>query len=120
MAGRTRDGLLKTATNRQVWRSYTTFCWSVAIGFGVLIVGAASLVRWSPDPAALPEVETPVASIQLSPDRDGVCRQLLFHNTNGRFEDGGTGRCRGLIPDEMLVESTARRNEALARVFKTR
>lgn len=96
------------------------FCWATALCVGALIVAALSLVPWPPEAAALPEVETPVASIQLSPDRDGVCRQLVFHNTTGRFEDGGSSRCRGLIPDEMLTESTSRRNDALSKVFKIR
>ncbi len=96
------------------------FCWTTALGVGALIVVGLSLVPWPPEAAALPDAETPVAFIQLSPDRDGVCRSLVFHNTSGRFEEGGTGRCRGLIPDEMLIESTARRNDALSKVFKIR
>ena len=60
-----------------------------------------------------------VATIQLIPDRQGICRNLLFHNDTGRVDEGGFAPCRGLIPDEMLVETTrSRRTEALGKVFK--
>jgi hypothetical protein len=60
-----------------------------------------------------------VATIQLIRDRQGLCRNLLFHNDTGRVDEGGFAPCRGLIPDEMLVETTrARRTEALGKVFK--
>jgi len=60
-----------------------------------------------------------VATIQLIPDRQGICRNLFFHNDTGRVDEGGFAPCRGLIPDEMLVETTrSRRSEALGKVFK--
>jgi hypothetical protein len=63
----------------------------------------------------------PVASIQLLPDANGLCRQFMFHNDSGRLDEGGITECRDLIPDRMLVETVrSRRNEAIAKVFKIR
>jgi hypothetical protein len=63
-----------------------------------------------------------VATIQLAPNRQGVCRNLLFHNDSGRVDEGGFAPCHGLIPAEMLVETTRRRGrtEAFFKVFKFR
>jgi len=47
--------------------------------------------------------------------------QSAVHNASGRFEDGGTGKCHGLIPDELLVDTVrANRADAIGRVFKIR
>ena len=101
--------------------AYVFFC--VAVAFAVTLLTFVSLVL---PPRALPTValrgaEIPVAAIQLSPDRQGLCRHLLFHNDTGRFEDSGTGKCQGLIPEHMLIETVrGRRADALAKVFKLR
>jgi hypothetical protein len=101
--------------------AYLFFC--VAVIFAVALLTFTSFVL---PPRALPTVELhgreiPVAAIQLSPDRNGQCRHLLFHNDTGRFEDGGSGACRGLIPEHLLIETVrGRRADAMARVFKFR
>jgi hypothetical protein len=63
----------------------------------------------------------PVAKIQLVPDQKGQCRHLVFHNDSGRFEQSGTGRCKGLSADEADAEmARENRTNAMARVFKSR
>ncbi len=77
----------------------------------------------APPPLALPPApaETPVAMIEFMPDRNGLCRRLRFHNDSGRYEDGGSGRCGGLIPDDKLLTTVrAKRNAAIAQAFKFR
>jgi hypothetical protein len=101
--------------------AYLFFC--VAVAFAVALLTFTSFVL---PPRVLPAAELrgaeiPVAAIQLSPDRKGLCRHLLFHNDTGRFEDGGTGKCQGLIPAHLLIETVrGRRADALAKVFKIR
>jgi hypothetical protein len=100
------------------------------VAFCVGVVAAAAGLTFSGfvlPPRALPSTETPapprisVATIQLSRDEKGLCRQLLFHNDSGRFDEGGFGECRGLIPDHMLVETlSGKRNEAISKAFKFR
>jgi hypothetical protein len=102
--------------------AYIFFCGSIVLTVGLITVGSFLL------PARVfefPEMEkrkAPVARIELVPDRQGQCRHLLFHNDSGRFEEAGSGRCSGLTPDEQVLgdEATARRSEALKRVFKFR
>jgi hypothetical protein len=102
--------------------AYLFFCVCVAFTVGLLTFSGFIL-----PPRALPIGQRPstvqavlVAPIQLLPDREGICRNLLFHNDTGRVDEGGFAPCRGLIPDEMLVETTirGRRNDAIAKVFK--
>jgi len=102
-------------------RAYVFFCASIVFTVALLTIATFIL-----PPRALPITGTgaaafPVATIQLIPNRDGLCRNLLFYNDNGRFEEGGTGKCRGLIPDELLVDTVrANRADAIGRVFKFR
>jgi hypothetical protein len=45
----------------------------------------------------------------------------LFHNDTGHFEDAGSGACRGLIPQHLLIDTVrGRQADAMARVFKFR
>jgi hypothetical protein len=103
--------------------AYVLFC-------GAMLVGLAGLTATGfmlPPPAAI-AIEPPPegvaeAKIQLYSDiGQDVCRNLVFHNDSGRFEDGGFARCRGLIPDAMIVETIVRgrRTEAIARAFRFR
>ena len=65
--------------------------------------------------------EIPVAMIQFTPDRNGVCRHLLFHNDSGRFEERGSVRCDGSIPNEQLLAAIReKRDSAIAQAFKFR
>jgi hypothetical protein len=108
--------------------SYAGPAWAYVLFFGVAMAAVAALTVASfyLPPRALPGsevqfVEFPVAKIQLTANREGMCRHLLFHNDTGRFEDDGTGKCHGLIAEELLVNSiSTNRVEALARVFKLR
>src|SRR5882757_3565396 len=102
--------------------AYVVFCLGVAVTFAGLTFSGFVL-----PPRALPTAEMPppptvsIATIQLARDDKGLCRQLLFHNDSGRFDEGGFGECRGLIPEHMLVETlSGRRNEAIAKAFKFR
>jgi hypothetical protein len=104
--------------------AYLFFCASVAFTVALLTFSGFVLPqRAVPLPAHDPVVVegVPVATIQLIPDRNGICRNLMFHNDTGRVDEGGFAPCRGLIPDEMLVETTrSRRIDALGKVFKFR
>jgi hypothetical protein len=123
----TRHPTVRTAGMRRgggydaLRRTYVVF-WVSMIVTAALLTFVTLYVR----PRALPipemqAVELPVAKIQLTANRAGLCRHLLFHNDTGRFEDDGTGRCRGLIAEELLVNSIrTNRADALARVFKIR
>jgi hypothetical protein len=65
--------------------------------------------------------KAPVAKIQFNPDQNGQCRHLVFHNDTGRFEQSGTGRCKGLSDDEMAAAMAREsRSSSMARVFKAR
>jgi hypothetical protein len=101
--------------------AYLFFCVAVALTVALLICASLLLPARVVQGAATQEVGHPVATIQFTPDRQGLCRQLLFHNDTGRFEHAGTGTCRNQIPEQLLVETVrGRRAEALARVFKFR
>ena len=101
--------------------AYVFFCGSIVFTVALLTIATFILPPRALPMAELPSAGTPLATIQLLPNRDGQCRNVLFHNQSGRFEDGGTAKCRGLIPDELLVDSVrANRNEAIGRVFKIR
>jgi hypothetical protein len=98
------------------------FCGGV-IAIAILCLICAGLLVPPPTfPAGDPRApKDAVAKIQLNPDQRGLCRNLVFHNDSGRFEDSGTGRCKGLSDDEMHA-AMARENRAssMARVFKAR
>jgi hypothetical protein len=122
-----RRPTIRTAALRRA-RGYDTpgyayvLFWS-SIVFTVALVSFASLYV---PPQALPSpqvqlIEIPVAKIQLTANRAGLCRHLLFHNDTGHFEEDGTGRCHSLIAQELLVNSVrTNRADALSRVFKFR
>jgi hypothetical protein len=101
--------------------AYVIFCGGIAVA--VLFLSFSSLIL---PPRAFPTGEQrgakiPVAKIQLTPDQKGQCRHLVFHNDTGRFEESGTGRCKGLSGDESTAEmARENRNNALSRVFKFR
>jgi hypothetical protein len=101
--------------------AYVFFCVSTIFVMVFLTVAGFYLPPRVFPSTQMQVVLLPVARIQLSSNRDGQCRHLIFHNDTGRFEDDGTGRCHGLIAEELLVNSIQTdRSAALARVFKLR
>ncbi len=95
------------------------FCGCVIFALGVLIV--ASFTAPPRRGLAPAPREIPVAMIQFMPDRNGLCRHLFFHNDSGRFEEGGSGKCGGLIPDDQFLTTIrGKRNSAIAQAFKFR
>ena len=101
------------------WGAYLLLCVSMVFAGTML-----KLTGWATPPgepqvvAVRPPVETPVARIQFMPDRDNLCRALLFHNDSGRYQEGGTGQCT--IPrDMMTVWNVNSRAEAFAQAFRS-
>lgn len=102
-------------------RAYVFFCASIVFTVALLMLATFFLPPRPMPMAELRAVELPVAMIQFVPDRAGQCRHLVFHNDTGRFEEGGTGQCRSLIADALLVDTIrSNRTEALGKVFKLR
>jgi hypothetical protein len=102
--------------------AYVIVCGGMIVGLAALTASGFMLPPPAPMAEAPPE-GVPYAKIQLYSDRgEDVCRHIVFHNDTGRFDEGGFARCRGLIPDAMLVESavSTRRTDAIARAFKFR
>ena len=100
--------------------AYLFFCVAVVLTVAMLTFASLVLGPRDVEPVVLQQPGYRVATIQFTPDGKGLCRRLKFYNESGRFEDDGSGPCRNLIPDQMLVETVSRRADALARVFKFR
>jgi hypothetical protein len=103
--------------------AYVFVCGGMIVGLAALTASGFMLPPPTAPVAEAPSEGVPYAKIQLYSDRgEDVCRHIVFHNKTGRFEDGGFDRCRGLIPDAMIVESfvSGRRTEAIAKAFKFR
>jgi hypothetical protein len=64
-----------------------------------------------------PALEIPVARIQSLPDRNNLCRALVFHNDSGSYQEGALGKCT--IPKDMMVWTYPGRAEAFAEAFKS-
>jgi hypothetical protein len=101
------------------WGAYLLLCGSMVFAGAML-----KLTGWALPPGELqavqapPVVETPVARIQFIPDRNNLCRALLFHNDSGRYQEGGTGQCT--IPRDMMTVWTVNsRAEAFAQAFRS-
>jgi hypothetical protein len=102
--------------------AYLFFCGAVVFTAGLLTLSGFVLPeRALPATEAASGEATPIAKIQLDRNEKGLCRQLMFHNDSGRFDEGGFGPCHGLIPDELLVETVrVKRTEAIGKVFRFR
>lgn len=102
--------------------AYVIFCGGISIA--VLFLTFSSLFlpkRAYPTSEQRGAAKIPVARIQFTPDQNGQCRHLVFHNDTGRFEESGMGRCKGLSGDEMEAEiARENRNNAVSRAFKFR
>jgi hypothetical protein len=100
-----------------VWVAYVLSCGSIVLAGATLSVrGLASLPAdlQSAQPKA-PEI--PVARIQFVPDRNNLCRALLFHNDSGRYQDAGRGTC--IFPENALVWTVRSRAQAFSDAFKS-
>ncbi len=93
-----------------------------AVVFGVALLTYAGLFLSGPAAQKrLNDNEMRTATIQLDQsDGKGQCRQVIFDNASGRFEEIGMGPCRNLIPDELLVQTVRSRTvqmQGFARAF---
>jgi hypothetical protein len=97
-----------------VWLVYLLGCGGIVLA-GAMVSTTALRLSWqAPQPGPRPP-EIPITRIQLFPDRNDLCRTLLFHNDSGRYQDGGTGRCT--IPNDMIA-LTIRSGEEFAEAFR--
>jgi hypothetical protein len=103
--------------------AYTLFYCGVALGVALLCY-AGVFLSGPPLPTAQ-AADNPmrvIATIQLDQSGGkGQCRQVVFDNATGRFEEAGLSRCRNLIPEELLVDtvrSRAGHTDAFVRAFK--
>ncbi len=101
------------------WGVYLLLCGSMVFAGAML-----KFTGWALPPGELqtvqapPPVETPVARIQFLPDRNNLCRALLFHNDSGRYQERGMGECT--IPrDMMTVWNVNSRAEAFSQAFRS-
>ena len=85
---------------------------------GIVFAGAMGLASSAQDAKIEPpqKLVIPVTRIQWFPDRNDLCRTLLFHNDSGRYQDSGMGKCT--IPSDMLTW-TVSRAAAFAEAFKS-
>jgi hypothetical protein len=100
-----------------VWVAYLLLCGSMVLAGAMLRVTGFALSPGDLLSGHPPSFEIPVARIQLIPDRNNLCRALLFHNDSGRYQDGGMGQCT--VPKDMLVWSVQSRAEAFADAFRS-
>jgi hypothetical protein len=99
-----------------LWLAYLLGCGAIVFA-GVMLSVTALRVSSQDTPAGPPQkLEIPVTRIQLFPDRNDLCRTLLFHNDSGRYQEGGTGQCT--IPRDMLTWTFRGRAEAIAEAFR--
>jgi hypothetical protein len=103
--------------------AYALFYCGVVVGVGLLVYAGIFLAGPSARPLqAAAESPMRVAKIQLNQsDGKGQCRQVVFDNASGRFEEAGMSRCRNLIPEELLVDTVRTRaghTDAFVRAFK--
>jgi hypothetical protein len=111
---------VRQSSSTAFWGAYLLLCGGLVFAGAMLqMTGSAS-----PPPRDLqavqspPAIETPVARIQFLPDRDNLCRALMFHNDTGRYQEGGIGQCT--IPRDMAtVWNVASRAEAFSQAFRS-
>ena len=102
------------------WGAYLLLCCGMVFAGAMLKITGPAVPPGDPQAVAKvpPAIETPVARIQFMPDRNNLCRALMFHNDTGRYQDGGTGECT--IPrDMMTVWNVNSRAEAFAQAFRS-
>jgi hypothetical protein len=95
---------------------YLLLCGGILFA-GAMLGGAAKAVSPRDLPIGLaPALEIPMARIQSLPDRNNLCRALVFHNDSGSYQEGPLGKCT--IPKDMMVWTYPGRAEAFAEAFK--
>jgi hypothetical protein len=100
------------------WAAYLMLCGGIVYAGAVLgITDFAFPLRDLQMQPAQPAAEVPVARIQFIPDRNNLCRALLFHNDSGRYQDAGIGKC--ILSADMMVWTVRGRSEAFAEAFKS-
>jgi len=103
--------------------AYALFSCGIVVGIGLLVYAGIFLSGPPPRPL-LQAADNPmrVARIQLNQsDGKGRCRQVVFDNATGQFEEAGMSRCRNLIPEEMVVDTVRSRmghTDAFVRAFR--
>jgi hypothetical protein len=96
---------------------YLLLCGSIAFtGATLRVTGFAIAARDLPR-GPPPALEIPVARIQSLPDRDDMCRTLLFHNDTGRYQEAVRGKC--MIPKDLQVWTFTGRAAAFADAFRS-
>jgi hypothetical protein len=112
-----RIGHSRQSRYAPVWVAYLLVCAGIVVAGAMLTltdIGTSPVDLQAAQPKAL---ESPVARIQSTPDRNDLCRILLFHNDSGRYQDGGMGKC--IFPNDMLVWTIRGRGEAFADAFRS-
>jgi hypothetical protein len=100
------------------WAAYLALCGCIIYAGAVLgITDFAFAPREVQIQPAQTAAEVPVARIQFIPDRNNLCRALLFHNDSGRYQDAGLGKC--ILSADMMVWTIRGRSEAFAEAFKS-
>jgi hypothetical protein len=100
------------------WAAYLLLCGGIVYAGSVLgITDFAFAPRAVQTRPTQPAAEVPVARIQFIPDRNNLCRALLFHNDSGRYQDAGIGKCT--LSADMMVWTIHGRSEAFAEAFKS-
>jgi hypothetical protein len=96
---------------------YLLLCGSIVVAGATLGI-AAFAVPPRDLPMAPPQPrEIPVARIQSLPDRNNLCRALVFHNDSGSYQETVPGKC--IIPEDMQVWTFPGRAAAFADAFRS-
>jgi hypothetical protein len=96
--------------------AYLLLCGGILFAGATLGVAAKAVSPRDLSIGLLPAIEIPVARIQSLPDRNNLCRALVFHNDSGSYQEGPLGKCT--IPKDMMVWTYPGRAEAFAEAFK--
>jgi hypothetical protein len=100
-----------------VWVAYVLSCASIVLAGTMLSVSGPVSLPVDLQSAQPKAAEIPVARIQFVPDRNNLCRALLFHNDSGRYQDAGMGKC--IFPEDGLVWTVRTRAEAFSKAFQS-
>src|ERR1700726_580924 len=96
---------------------YLLLCGSIAFAGATLRVTGLAVPPRDLPRGTPPTLDIPVARIQSLPDRNDMCRTLLFHNDTGRYQEAVPGKCT--IPKDMQVWTFPGRAAAFAEAFRS-